>query len=142
MIYTNLTRTAMQIAFRAHEGQVDKAGMPYINHPLHVAESMPDEITTAAALLHDVLEDTAVTRDDLAAAGIPERVLEILDCLTHAEGEPYDKYLARVKEDADAVLVKRSDIAHNSDFTRLPAEDSRIPYFREKYRKALEFLNA
>ena len=67
MIYTPLTNRAMQIAYQAHHGQVDKSGLPYIFHPYHLAEQMEDEYTTCIALLHDVMEDTDVTREELAA---------------------------------------------------------------------------
>ena len=62
MIYTPLTQAAMNMAYRAHHGQSDKAGVPYIFHPIHLAEQMTDEATTCAALLHDVLEDTMYSR--------------------------------------------------------------------------------
>ena len=65
MIYTSLTNKAMQLAYKAHHGQVDKSGLPYILHPYHLAEQMKDEITICTALLHDVAEDTSVTIEDL-----------------------------------------------------------------------------
>ena len=71
MIYTEVTKKAMRLAFKAHQGQVDKGGIPYIFHPIHLAEQMPDEITTATALLHDVVEDSEVTMEDLKAEGFP-----------------------------------------------------------------------
>ena len=67
MLYTPLTCKAMKIAYDAHHGQVDKGGLPYIFHPYHLAESMEDEISCCAALLHDVVEDTHITMDELAA---------------------------------------------------------------------------
>jgi (p)ppGpp synthase/HD superfamily hydrolase len=60
MIYTEMTQKAMKLCFQAHKNQVDKSGIPYVFHPFHVAESMPDEITTVTALLHDVAEDTTI----------------------------------------------------------------------------------
>lgn len=65
MIYTELTNKAIKLAYQAHEGQLDKAGMPYILHPIHLAEQMDDEISTCVAILHDVVEDTDVTFEDL-----------------------------------------------------------------------------
>ena len=65
MIYTDKTRLAIKIAFSAHDGQFDRSGIPYILHPLHVAEQMNDEDTTIVALLHDVVEDTSITIEDL-----------------------------------------------------------------------------
>ena len=78
MIYTALTKKALQIMFDAHKDQLDRAGAPYVFHPFHLAEQMPDEISVAAALLHDVVEDTAITFDALAVQGIPDEVIGIL----------------------------------------------------------------
>ena len=71
MIYTELTKKAMQVAFDAHKNQVDKSGLPYIYHPYHLAEQMTDEVSICVALLHDVVEDTSMTFDDLIANNIP-----------------------------------------------------------------------
>ena len=89
MIYTQLTNKAMQIAYRAHHGQTDRSGVPYVFHPFHLAEQMETEETTVAALLHDVAEDTELTLDDLREMGIPEWVLEALALLTHDPAVPY-----------------------------------------------------
>ena len=78
MIYTKLTKAALRLCFEAHRDQVDKTGMPYVFHPFHLAEQMTDEITTAAALLHDVVEDTDYTLDDLTAMGFPKEVTDAL----------------------------------------------------------------
>ena len=78
MIYTPLTVKAARIAYEAHHGQFDVCGMPYVFHPFHVAEQMTDEYTTCVALLHDVVEDTDVTFEDLEGE-FPEEVLEALD---------------------------------------------------------------
>ena len=83
MIYTALTKKAMRIAFDAHKDQVDKAGLPYIFHPYHLAEQMDDEVSVCAALLHDVVEDSSMTFDDLAVQGIPTAVIDVLKLLTH-----------------------------------------------------------
>ena len=82
MIYTPLTNRAMQIAYAAHHGQLDKCGMPYIFHPFHLAEQMDDEYAVCVALLHDVLEDTDYPREALAAE-FPAEVMVALDLLTH-----------------------------------------------------------
>ena len=80
MIYTPLTKKAIKLAYKAHKGQYDKAGLPYITHPLHLAESMDDKYTTIAALLHDVVEDTDITLDDLANE-FPKEVIDALKLL-------------------------------------------------------------
>ena len=83
MIYTKRTRRAMQIAYEAHQNQCDKSGVPYIFHPIHLAEQMPDEVTTCVALLHDVVEDSNYTFEDLAAEGFGDEILSALKLLTH-----------------------------------------------------------
>lgn len=86
MIYTDLTNKAIKLAYEAHQGQVDKAGIPYVFHPFHLAEQMNTEYSVAAALLHDVVEDTHITLEDLKEAGFPEEVVEAVRLLTHEEG--------------------------------------------------------
>ncbi|MDD7260133.1 MAG: GTP pyrophosphokinase, partial [Eubacteriales bacterium] len=71
MIYTALTKRAMKLCFAAHREQTDKSGLPYVLHPVHLAEQMPDEESTVVALLHDVVEDTPYTLEDLAQLGFP-----------------------------------------------------------------------
>ena len=88
MIYTPLTKKAMKLCFEAHKDQTDKSGVPYVFHPFHVAEQMPDENTTVVALLHDVIEDTSYTLDDLRAMGFSEEVLEALALMTHDKNVP------------------------------------------------------
>ena len=78
MLYTPMTKKAMDICFEAHKDQKDKSGQPYVFHPFHLAEQMTDEKTTIVALLHDVVEDTSVTLDDLAAEGFSDSVLEAI----------------------------------------------------------------
>lgn len=140
MIYTHLTNQAMKLAYNAHHGQVDKAGIPYIFHPFHLAEQMPDEYSTCVALLHDVVEDTDVTLEQLAKI-FPAEVVEAVRVMTHLENEPYLDYVARVKENPIAKIVKLADLQHNSDQTRMEnASEETLAYFREKYRKAFEIL--
>ena len=140
MIYTPLTNRAMQIAYDAHHGQVDKCGMPYIFHPFHLAEQMQDEYSVCVALLHDVMEDTSVTREDLAAE-FPEEIMVALDLLTHEEGVPYLEYVEKIKPNALARTVKLADLTHNSDRTRVPLDGPEVQSrLEEKYRKAFEIL--
>jgi len=144
MIYTPLTIRDMQIAYDAHHGQTDKAGVPYVFHPLHLAEAMEDEICCCAALLHDVVEDTAVTLEDLAAVFPPE-VVEAVALLTHEEGTDYFDYVRRIRSNPIALKVKLADLAHNSDVTRfagVSVPEDRIGYFRDKYTKAKAILLA
>lgn len=142
MIYTPLTKRAAEIAYNAHMGQRDKAGMPYIFHPYRVAEQMKDEATACAALLHDVAEDTAVTLDDLAKEFPPE-IIGALRLLTHDPKDDYMDYVAKIKKNPIARAVKIEDLKHNSDISRM-SEDSplyeRALALRKKYAAALALL--
>lgn len=140
MIYTHLTNEALKLAYRAHHGQVDKGGIPYIFHPYHLAEQMQDEYTTCVALLHDVVEDTDVTLEALAAI-FPKEVVDAVALMTHREGEPYLDYVARIKENPLARTVKLADLRHNTDESRLEnASEETLAYYRAKYKKAFEIL--
>ena len=118
-----LVETARLVATAAHAGQVDKGGAPYIEHPAFVAarvrELGGDEVAVAAAWLHDVVEDTAVSLDALASV-FPSRVVEAVDALTRRDGESYFEYIERTGGDSVARHVKRCDLAHNLDTSRLP----------------------
>ena len=140
MIYTELTKKAMKLCFTAHKDQTDKSGLPYVFHPFHLAEQMRDELTTVVALLHDVVEDTAYTFQDLREMGFPAAVLEALALLTHDNGTPYLDYVARLKSNPIARAVKLADLRHNSDLTRLDHVDARALSRVEKYRKAITLL--
>ena len=142
MIYTPLTIRAMNIAYAAHHGQVDKAGVPYIFHPLHLAEQMDDEVSCCAALLHDVVEDTDVTLEQLAAE-FPAEVVEAVRLLTHLPDQDYLEYVRAIRENPIAMKVKFADLDHNSDQTRfagVQVTQERLGYFRDKYAKARAIL--
>ena len=140
MLYTELTKKAMKIAFEAHKEQVDKSGLPYIFHPFHLAEQMRTEETVCAALLHDGAEDTDVTLEDLRTQGFPERVIGALTLLTHDDAVPYMEYVAQIKENSIARAVKLADLRHNSDLTRLDHVDEKAKERVEKYKAAIALL--
>lgn len=140
MIYTEMTNRAMELAYRAHHGQFDKNGVPYVFHPFHLAEQMDTEETVTAALLHDVVEDTDYTLEDLRAMGFPDPVLEALSLLTHDPSVPYMEYVKRLKNNPIARAVKLADLTHNSDLSRLPAVTERDLERVEKYRRAKALL--
>ncbi|MDD3220988.1 MAG: bifunctional (p)ppGpp synthetase/guanosine-3',5'-bis(diphosphate) 3'-pyrophosphohydrolase [Clostridia bacterium] len=142
MIYTPMTKKAMRIAYDAHHGQVDKTGLPYIYHPIHLAESMTDEDSTIVALLHDVIEDTALTLDDLSREGFCEDVLTALTLLTHNPAESYMDYVSRLSTSPLALRVKLADLRHNSDITRLDNVDLKAENRLKKYEKAMQLLEA
>ena len=140
MIYTELTKLAMKIAFEAHKEQVDKSGTPYIYHPIHLAEQMEDEYTICAALLHDTVEDSDITFEDLSEYGIPVDVIEALKLLTHGNNVPYMEYVKRIKCNDIARKVKLADLIHNSDISRLDSIDEKVEKRLEKYKQAINLL--
>ncbi|MBQ8663250.1 MAG: GTP pyrophosphokinase [Eubacterium sp.] len=140
MIYTEKIKRALKLCFEAHKEQLDKSGLPYVFHPFHLAEQMQDETTTIVALLHDVVEDTDYTFEDLEAMGFGEDVMEALKLLTHDDAVPYMEYVALLKNNPIARAVKLADLSHNSDPTRLEAMDEWAIKRAEKYKAAIEFL--
>ena len=140
MLYTTATKQALLLAYNAHEGQVDKAGMPYIFHPYHLAEQMdtPDEI--CVALLHDVMEDTDVGEDELRAIGMSEAVIEALRLLTHDPSVPYQEYVKRLRHNPLARKVKIADLSHNADLSRLEHVTERDRARARRYARAIELL--
>lgn len=143
MIYTELTNKAMRIAYAAHHGQVDTSGQPYIFHPMHLAEQMKDEVTTCVALLHDVVEDTPVTLEELARE-FPKEVVDAVRLLTHGEGAEYLDYVRAIKQNPNARAVKLADLAHNCDETRFAGcktiTEEKLRYYRAKYAAARAVL--
>ena len=131
----------MKICFEAHKDQKDKTGLPYIFHPFHLAEQMTDEKTTITALLHDVVEDTDITLDDLKNEGFGDEIIKALDLLTHRPEVPYYDYIRKIKDNKIAAAVKLADLKHNSDLTRLDYVDAKALQRLEKYRKAIELLS-
>lgn len=140
MIYTKLTKKAIRICFNAHVNQVDKSGLPYIFHPFHLAEQMDDEDSVCVALLHDVVEDTNMTFEDLEREGFNENIINALKLLTHNKDVPYMDYVLKIKNNPLAKKVKLADLMHNSDLTRL--DDLTEDDFKriEKYNKAKHLL--
>lgn len=123
----DLIVTARAIATAAHDGQTDKAGEDYITHPARVAARVEaaggDAEAIAAAWLHDVLEDSPTTTDQLTRAGIPAAVVTAVDALTRRRGESHEQAVLRAAADPIARLVKRADVADNADPTRLARLD-------------------
>ncbi|MDR3282650.1 MAG: hypothetical protein LBS92_03450 [Candidatus Methanoplasma sp.] len=141
MIYTDMTRKAVRLAYDAHHGRLDDSGVPYIFHPFSVAESMETEEEAAVAIMHDVVEDTAVTLDDVVSAGFPATVTDALRLLTRDPEMPYFDYVARIRGNPIAVKVKLSDIADNSRADRLSSlPEERRRRLTDKYGKAVEML--
>ncbi len=140
MIYTPATKKAMRLMFEAHRDAWDKSGVPYVFHPFHVAEQMDDEISTVAALLHDVVEDTPYTLDDLREMGFSEEVCDVLDLLTHRKDVPYLDYVRKIRTNPVAIKVKLADLAHNSDRSRFDSMTEQDYRREEKYKAAIRIL--
>ena len=117
MIHTPLTNRALRFAYEAHHGRMDDFGLPYIFHPYHMAERMPDEATTCVALLHDTVEHTDVTFDDLEREFPPDIVASVRR-LTHGRGDDYMEYVRNLRDDPVARTVKLADLEDNSDLSR------------------------
>ena len=142
MIYTNLTKKALKICFNAHINQVDKTGLPYVFHPFHLAEQMNSEDEVCVALLHDTVEDTDITFEDLINEGFNDNIINALKLLTHNDDTPYMDYIYKIKDNPIARIVKLADLYHNSDLTRLDLTKDLIPPKYEIYLDAIKFLES
>lgn len=125
---------ALQVAVRAHDGQYDKGGSPYILHPITVAKSVTGEKEKVLALLHDTVEDTSVTNDDIRKE-FGNTIADALDCLTHRDGESYDDYISRVCTNQLAIDVKLADLHNNMDLSRIPNPTEKDLKRVEKYKR-------
>ncbi len=131
---------ALQIAAKAHKGQKDKAGEKYIFHPFHVAKQFRSETLKIVAILHDVLEDTTVTMEDLEHYGFSQPVLDALCAITKKPNQSYEEYITGVKKNDLARLVKIEDIKHNMDVSRLKKVTQQDRQRVARYEKALRYL--
>lgn len=139
MINTKLTRLASKIAYKAHEGQTDKAGVPYIFHPIHIAEQMDSEESCIVALLHDVIEDSNITLEILSKY-FNDDIITALRVLTKKENDDYVMYIKRVKTNKLATKVKIKDLEHNRDLTRLDEVTDKDRKRSLKYWQAIRYL--
>ena len=135
------SEAALEIAKKAHAGQVDKAGKPYIDHPMRVAERVKDDHDCfVLALIHDVMEDSNITAEELIESGIRAEIVEKAKILTHDKDIPYLEYVNQIKADPVATRVKLADLKDNMDISRIsspiPADYERL----ERYKKAKEVL--
>ena len=140
MIYTEKTKKALKFCFEAHKKQTDKSGIPYVFHPFHLADQMETEETTIVALLHDVVEDTKYTFEDIEKMNFGQSVIEALKLLTHDDSVDYMEYVLATKQNPIAKAVKLADLKHNSDITRLDVITEKALARREKYLKAIALL--
>ena len=140
MIFTKQTKAALDICYAAHKDQFDKGGLPYVFHPYRVAEQMQTEDEVTVALLHDVMEDSNVTVDDLRAKKFPLDVILAVSALTRGRGTPYFEYIENVRKNELARKVKIADLKDNMDLSRLDKPTENDKKRVEKYRRALQLL--
>lgn len=134
-------KLAHEIAKRAHKGQVDKAGAPYIVHPETVASFVTKDDEKIVAYLHDVIEDTPCQLKDLENAGFSSEIIKAVDLLTRKTGQSYKQYLKLVKTNVLARVVKLADLKHNSDLSRLTHVTENDIKRLKKYQDAIVFLS-
>jgi (p)ppGpp synthase/HD superfamily hydrolase len=134
---------AIEIAVRAHRGAVDKAGRPYILHPLSLMFGFHDPDAMIAAVLHDTVEDSDVTLGKLKAEGFPEAVVAAVDALTRREDESYEEFISRLSSNSLARRVKLADLEHNMDLRRIQSLSSkdleRIDRYHRSWRELHKF---
>jgi (p)ppGpp synthase/HD superfamily hydrolase len=132
--------TAIKIAIDAHKGQVDKAGKPYILHPLRVMFSMDTDTEQIVAVLHDVVEDTNWTFGRLREVGFPEDVLDAIYSVTRQAGESYMEFIRRAGQNKVGRKVKMADLEDNLDLSRIKEPTEKDHKRMARYRKALELI--
>lgn len=140
---TELFSLAWEVARQAHEGQKDRSGKPYFSHPVRVANRCRTENAKIVALLHDTIEDTALTAGDLRDKGFPEEIVAAVVAMTRPEDEAYEDYIDRAAADPIAREVKIADLLDNMDITRLtpPLTEKDLARFN-KYLKAYRKITA
>lgn len=140
MIYTEMTKKAIKLMFEKHKDQVDKSGIPYVFHPFHLAEQMDDEETTITALLHDIVEDTDTTFEDLRKLGFSDNVINALKLMTHDKNVDYFEYVKNISKNPIARKVKIKDLEHNMDTSRLDEVTDKDLERVKKYKKCHKYL--
>lgn len=131
---------AISLAAKAHQGQKDKAGAPYILHPLRLMIRMETDTERIVAVLHDVIEDSCTSLEELSHEGYPQEIIDALDHLTRRENEPYDAFIARVKTNPIALKVKIADLEDNMDVKRLKTVTDEDMDRLNKYLRAWQSL--
>lgn len=131
---------AILFALKVHSGQKDKAGKEYILHPLRVMLCFENKQQQIVAILHDVLEDSDMTEQDLQKAGFSQQTIEAVVCLTKKEGECYFDYIERVKQNDIAREVKLADLEDNMNLNRIQNVTQKDIQRVEKYKKAKRIL--
>lgn len=133
---------AIEIAVHAHRDQTTKDGQPYVLHPITLMMRVDSEVEKIAAVLHDVVEDTQTTLDDLKSEGFSDEVIAVIDLLTHPEELSYDDYIDRLAANPIARKVKLADLGHNMEITRIPDPGPKDFERLEKYHRIWKKLSA
>lgn len=133
---------AIAIAVDAHRGQTDKAGQPYVLHPLRIMLALETEEERIVGVLHDVVEDSDWTFDALRGEGFSAEIVEALESVTKREGEAYEAFVVRAGANPIGRAVKRADLRDNSDLSRIANPTERDHARLEKYRRALASLDS
>ena len=131
---------AIAIAAKAHEGQVDKAGAPYVLHPIRMMLRLPETDERITAVLHDVVEDCGISLEALRTEGFSEHVIEAIDSVTRRPEESYDAFVLRAASNPIGRRVKLVDLQDNSDLSRIASPTTHDYERVEKYRRAIQAL--
>ncbi len=136
----NSIEKAISIALQAHKGQIQRNGEPYILHPLYVMQQVKGEVKRTAAILHDVIEDSIFSLEDLEKEGFSGEVLRIVDALTRRRDESYEDYIMRLAKTPEAITIKMADLKHNMDALRLVEFSNRDGDRMKRYHNAYRIL--
>jgi len=136
----NNVEKAISIALRAHEGQIQRNGEPFILHPLYVMQQVSGEVMRTAAILHDVVEDSVLSIQDLKKEGFSDEILLIVDALTRKSKEKYEDYISRITNTPQAIPIKMADLRHNMDALRLSVFSDKDGDRMRRYHNAYRVL--
>ena len=138
--YNEQFQIALELAVEKHKNQTDKAGNPYILHPLHVMENVNNKEGKIVAILHDIIEDTDITEDYLFKIGLSKRIVDAVVALTRSEDIDYQEYIKNLSSNPLAKEVKLADLEHNMDLKRLPTLEEKDLERNRKYQIAYHYL--
>lgn len=138
--YNEQFQIALELAVEKHKNQTDKAGNPYILHPLHVMENVNSKEGKIVAILHDIIEDTDVTEDYLLKIGLSKRIVDAVVALTRSEDIDYQEYIKNLSSNPLTKEVKLADLEHNMDLKRLPTLEEKDLERNRKYQIAYHYL--
>ena len=138
--YNEQFQIALELAVEKHKNQTDKAGNPYILHPLHVMENVNSKEGKIVAILHDIIEDTDITENYLLKIGLSKRIVDAVVALTRSEDIDYQEYIKTLSSNPLAKEVKLADLEHNMDLKRLPTLEEQDLERNRKYQIAYHYL--